>query len=192
MASDQDDPSDRRRGARIPVNAEFASMPSATFISDLSEYGVFVHTPTPAPRGTRLKLRFTVLLDDPVIVEGEGKVVRQQYEPAPGMGIEFTELEPEMILRINDVISRQRPLDLGPPLSRDEDTDTDTLETAATLTRGDVEDPIDTAQTLRRDPVGKGGFGAFRPPAMPGSDEHAKTGLYQPVGIGIEDPDAEQ
>jgi hypothetical protein len=195
MVSEQDDPSDRRRGTRIPVNAEFASMPSATFISDLSEYGVFVHTPTPAPRGTRLKLRFTVLLDDPVIVEGEGKVVRQQYEPAPGMGIEFTELEPEMILRINDVISRQRPLELGPPLERDHfsdltgDTDTDTLETAATLTRGGMEDPLETAQTIRRDAAAKGGLGAFRPPAMPGSDEHAKTGLYQPVGT--EDPDAE-
>jgi hypothetical protein len=190
MVSEQDDPSDRRRGTRIPVNAEFASMPSATFISDLSEYGVFVHTPTPAPRGTRLKLRFTVLLDDPVIVEGEGKVVRQQYEPVPGMGIEFTELDPEMILRINDVISRQRPLELGPPLEREEDTDTDTLETAATLTRRGMEDPLDTAQTIRRDPSPKGGVGAFRPPAMPGSDEHAKTGLYQPVGT--EDPDAEQ
>jgi hypothetical protein len=190
MASDQDEPSDRRRAARIPINAEFATTPMATYISDLSEYGVFVHTPTPSPRGTKLKLRFTVLLDDPVIVEGEGKVVRQQYEPVPGMGIEFTELDPEMILRINDVISRQRPLELGPPLEREEDTDTDTLETAATLTRRGMEDPLDTAQTIRRDPSPKGGVGAFRPPAMPGSDEHAKTGLYQPVGT--EDPDAEQ
>jgi hypothetical protein len=194
MESDQDDSGDRRRGARIPVNAEFASMPSATFISDLSEYGVFVHTTSPAPRGTKLRLRFTVLLDDPVIVECEGRVVRQQYQPVSGMGIEFTDLSPEMILRINDVISRQRPLDLGPPLARDED-DTDTLEAARTLTRGDVEheDPIDTAQTLRRD---EGAAPMFAPPKAGGADENAKTGLYQPVegavSAGIEDPDAEQ
>jgi hypothetical protein len=194
MASDQDEP-DRRRAARIPINAEFASMPTATFISDLSEFGVFVHTHAPSPRGTRLRLRFTVLLDDPVIIEGEGRVVRQQYEPVSGMGIEFTELAPEMILRIDDVVSRQRPLELGPPLSReDTDTDTDTLEAAKTLTRGGLEDPLDTAQTLRRDDgvsAGKAG-GLFRPPRT-GTDENAKTGLFQPVDGGIEDdPDAEQ
>lgn len=111
----EQDESERRRAERIRINAEFATMPSATYISDLSEYGVFVHTPSPAPLGSNLKLRFTVLLDDPVIVEGEGRVVRQQREPS-GMGIEFTDLSPEMILRVNDVISRQRPRDSGPPI----------------------------------------------------------------------------
>lgn len=171
MASDDQDGPDRRRAARIPINAEFATMPSATFISDLSEYGVFVHTPAPSPRGTRLRLRFTVLLDDPVILEAEGRVVRQQYEPVSGMGIEFSELSPEMILRINDVVSRQRPLDLGPPLSR--------------------EDALDTAQTLRREDgvlTGRAG-GLFRPPRS-GADENAKTGIYRPVEG--DDPDAEQ
>ncbi len=200
MASEDDDAGDRRRAARIPVNAEFASIPSATFISDLSEYGVFVHTPTPSPRGARLRLRFTVLLDDPVIVEAEGRVVRQQFEPYAGMGIEFTELAPEMILRINDVVSRQRPRDLGPPLGRedgteaDADTETDPLETAQTLTRGAEADPLDTAQTLRREGGGKTFAVTFRPPPSLGADEHAKTGIHQPVGKGPggEDPDAEQ
>lgn len=193
MASDQEDPSDRRRAARIPINSEFAAMPEATYISDLSEYGVFLHTPNPSPRGTKLKLRFSVLLDDPVIVEAEGRVARQQLEPTPGMGIEFTELGPEMILRINDVLSRQRPRDSGPPLapgsSGDESTDTDTLEVAGTLTRGDApRDPLDTAQTLRRDKGASSTSGAFRPPPMPGrSDEDAKTGLYQPVEESPED-----
>ena len=112
---DEREQSERRRAERIRINAEFATMPSATYISDLSEYGVFVHTSSPAPLGRILKLRFTVLLDDPVIIEGEGKVVRQQNDPS-GMGIEFTELAPEMILRVNDVVSRQRPRDSGPPL----------------------------------------------------------------------------
>jgi hypothetical protein len=203
MDDEQDAASDRRRAARIPINSEFASVPSATYISDLSEYGVFVHTPSPSPRGAKLKLRFTVLLDDPVIVEGEGRVVRQQYEPVSGMGIEFTELAPEMVLRINDVISRQRPRDLGPPLPREDDPEADPLDAASTLTRGGVgEDPLDTADTLRRgdgaDPLDtaqtlrRGGTGpmggAFRPPPMPGSaDENAKTGLFQPVEADIDD-----
>ncbi len=198
MDDDHDQETDRRRAARIPINAEFATMPSATYISDLSEYGVFVHTPGPLPRGTRLKLRFTVLLDDPVIVEGEGRVVRQQYEPISGMGIEFTDLSPEMILRINDVVSRQRPRELGPPLSREDDTEADALEAARTLTRGGLPisstiDPLDTAQTLRREgPFSLGTKGKFRPPPMPGAaDEHAKTGLYQPVTDADTDSDAE-
>jgi hypothetical protein len=149
MDDEQGDASDRRRAARIPINTEFATMPSATFISDLSELGVFVHTPNPSPRGAKLRLRFTVLLDDPVIVEGEGRVVRQQFAPVSGMGIEFTELAPEMVLRINDVISRQRPRDSGPPLARDEDEDA--LDAASTLTRGSAEDPSETADTLRRE-----------------------------------------
>lgn len=165
-------------------------MPSATFISDLSEYGVFVHTNQPSPRGTKLRLRFTVLLDDPVIIEGEGRVVRQQYEPVSGMGIEFSELAPEMILRINDVISRQRPLELGPPLPRG---DGDALDAASTLTRGSgVDDPLETAPTLRREEGAGMAGGVFRPPPRAGADENAKTGLFQPVGESIEDPDAEQ
>lgn len=203
-----DDPSEsgeRRRATRIPINTEFASMPSATFISDLSEYGVFVHTPSPSPRGSKLKLRFTVLLDDPVIIEGEGRVVRQQFAPVSGMGIEFTELAPEMILRINDVISRQRPRDSGPPL-RNEDDD-DVLDAASTLTRGSAEDSgelrdtlrgedaSDTAQTIRHDGPEKRGVassgtfrppGSFRPPGAPSSDENAKTAIHPPVDTDVD------
>ncbi|MCA9648741.1 MAG: PilZ domain-containing protein [Myxococcales bacterium] len=176
-----DDDHDRRRAERIPINTEFAAMPSATYISDLSEYGVFVHTQQPAPMGTKLKLRFTVLLDDPVIIAAEGRVVRHQHDPL-GMGIEFTELDPETILRINDVVSRQRPRDSGPPL--------------APLTRlepGPEEDDPDAAETLLRGKAMSGGGAAdsgsgmsprFRPPPLPGGaevDETSKTALFQAV-----------
>lgn len=117
-----DDPSDRRRAERVPINLEFSAVPSVTYISDLSEYGVFVHTPRPANLGVRIRLRFSVLLDDPVIITAEGRVVRHQGAPeSPGMGIEFTDLDPETILRINDVVSRQRPRDSGPALPSDDD-----------------------------------------------------------------------
>lgn len=162
-----DDGHDRRRAERIPINLEFAAMPSATYISDLSEYGVFVHTDEPAPMGTKLKLRFTVLLDDPVIITAEGWVVRHQHGPT-GMGIEFTDLDPETILRINDAVSRQSPRDSGPPLERTE---------AEGSPAADDED-LDSASTLLR---GK----TFQPPPMAGTqpevDETQKTGLFQAV-----------
>lgn len=168
-----DDGHDRRRAERIPINTEFAAMPSATYISDLSEYGVFVHTDEPAAMGTKLKLRFTVLLDDPVIIAAEGRVVRHQHDPQ-GMGIEFTELDPETILRINDVVSRQRPRDSGPPLAREGEAD-DELDAAQTLLRGEKASAgLDDRITAPR----------FRPPPLPGQpevDETQKTGLFQAV-----------
>ncbi|MCX4248006.1 PilZ domain-containing protein [Paraliomyxa miuraensis] len=198
MASNGDKASERRRAERVPINTEFAAMPSATYISDLSEYGVFVHTSAPSPLGSTIKLCFTVLLDDPVIVEAEGRVVRHQYEPAVGMGIEFTDLSPDMIERINAVMERQQPVDSGPPLPKAEgldllgfdsdDGEPDAIDAVA--------DPMDAAQTLDRGRVpaeSPASSGRFRPPPLPGpglmrsSDEDAKTGLYQPVEDPIED-----
>ena len=108
-------PNDRRRAERVPVNPQFAGLVTPAYVSNLSEYGVFVHAEKPLPVGAVIDLQFTVVLDDPVVLKGRGKVVRQQDEPS-GMGVEFTDLDPEMILRINDVVTRQRPRDSGPPL----------------------------------------------------------------------------
>lgn len=99
----------------MPINAEFAGLPRTTYVSDLSEGGVFVHTTEQVPIGTELEVRFTVLLDDPVLLTAKGRVVRHQRQP-PGIGIEFTQLEPDTVLRIHDVIARGRPRDLGAPL----------------------------------------------------------------------------
>src|SRR5688572_13856309 len=112
-----DAPNDRRRGERVPVNAQLATVAaSSRYVSDLSEYGVFVHGDESLPIGSIVDLQFTVVLDDPVLLRGRGRVVRKQRMPL-GMGIEFIDLEPEMILRINDVVTRQRPRDSGPPVS---------------------------------------------------------------------------
>lgn len=99
----------------MPINAEFAGLPRTTYVSDLSEGGVFVHTRELLEIGTELEVRFTVLLDDPVLLVAKGRVVRHQSDPA-GMGIEFTQLDADVVLRIHDVIARGRPRDLGPPL----------------------------------------------------------------------------
>jgi hypothetical protein len=41
--------------------------------------------------GTRVNLRFTVIMDDIETIEGTGKVVRVETNP-PGMGVVFTSL----------------------------------------------------------------------------------------------------
>jgi hypothetical protein len=110
-----DSASERRRAERVPVNAEFGAMPTSIIhVSDLSEHGVFVHTERFIALGTTLQVRFTVLLDDPVVISARGRVVRHQADPQ-GIGIEFTRLAPEMVLRIGDIVTHQRPREL--PLS---------------------------------------------------------------------------
>jgi Tfp pilus assembly protein PilZ len=125
-----DDSSDRRRAERVPVNSAFADVPSTTYISDLSEGGVFIHTRRRAPLGSIVELNFTVLLDDPLVLTGAGVVVRHSDDP-PGMGIRFVDPSPELILRINDVVARQRPIEMGEPR----------------------QDPLDDEQTVHRAPI---------------------------------------
>ena len=135
-----DAPEDRRRAERVPVNMEFGRVDTQTWISDLSEYGVFIQTERPARPGARVRLKFTILLEDPVVIEADGRVVRHQEDP-PGMGIEFLDLSPETILRINDVVAQQRPRDLGAPVEDQQ---------AAEEVAPSPEDSFDSAQTAHR------------------------------------------
>lgn len=100
---------DRRRGDRLPINPEFAALDpgSLTFASNLSEYGVFLNTRVRLPVGTPVELRFTVLLDDPVVISGIGRVVHHQEDPR-GMGVVFGGLSAEMHLRVIDAINWYR------------------------------------------------------------------------------------
>jgi hypothetical protein len=111
--------SERRRDERVPINNEFARLAddSTTWVSDLSEGGVFVHSRDQLPIGSLIELRFTVLLDDPVVIEATGTVARHSLHPR-GMGVAFAGVSPEMIIRIHDVLTRQRPHDPGRPIRR--------------------------------------------------------------------------
>ena len=109
---------DRRHGERVPVNEELSTAGS-TWVSDLSLGGVFVHSGTPLPIGSPIELRFSLLLDDPVVIAALGTVVRHSNDPV-GMGVQFTSLEPLMRARIEAVLERQRPIDSGAPLPRPE------------------------------------------------------------------------
>lgn len=104
---------DRRHGDRVPINQEFSG--DGTWVSDLSHGGVFVHGAELLPVGSIIDLHFTVLLDDPIPIAAVAKVVRHSRNP-PGIGVQFTDLAPEMRARIDAVLERQRPLDSGAPL----------------------------------------------------------------------------
>ena len=86
-------PESERREARVTINKEFESFDAfiQEYVTNISRSGVFVRSKTPLPVGTRVNLRFTVIMDDIETIEGVGCVVRVHDDP-PGMGVIFTEL----------------------------------------------------------------------------------------------------
>lgn len=92
--SSENKPKNRRRAQRVPMSAAFSETDprTTTPVSDLSETGVFVHTPDRLPVGSIIELRFTVFPEEPVLFEARGRVVRHDEEPL-GMGVEFSALD---------------------------------------------------------------------------------------------------
>jgi uncharacterized protein (TIGR02266 family) len=84
---------DARRDERVTINKEFESYDAFIneYVTNISRTGVFVRSKTPLPIGTKVNLRFTVIMDDIETVEGLGEVVRVHDDP-PGMGVVFTDL----------------------------------------------------------------------------------------------------
>jgi uncharacterized protein (TIGR02266 family) len=82
-----------RKDERVTINKEFESYEAfiTEYVTNISRSGVFVRSKTPLPIGTKVNLRFTVIMDDIETVEGIGEVVRVHQDP-PGMGVVFTEL----------------------------------------------------------------------------------------------------
>lgn len=183
-----DEGNERRRAERVPINSEFSRMPAPMFVSDLSEGGVFVHTAARVPIGSEVTVRFTVLLDDPVLIEAKGRVVRHQADPA-GIGIAFTQLSPDMALRIDDVLTHQRPRDLGPPLN--------TAPTPAAARRRATavpQTPPSSGDTrIVRAPYGVGGTQVAPPPGPPDDeDDGYKTQVkLRAVDVEILDEESE-
>lgn len=100
---------ERRRGERHAINPEFAALEpgSLTYVSNLSETGVFINSRVRLPVGSSVDLRFTVLLDEPIVIHGPGRVIHHQDEPR-GMGVTFGHLSAEMQLRVIDAINWYR------------------------------------------------------------------------------------
>jgi hypothetical protein len=82
-----------RREGRVTINKEFESYDAfiSEYVTNISRKGVFVRSKNPLPIGTKVNLRFTVIMDDIETIEGVGEVVRVHDDP-PGMGVVFTEL----------------------------------------------------------------------------------------------------
>ena len=88
-----DEAADKRTDERVTINKEFESFDAFIheYVTNISRSGVFVKSKQPLPVGTRVNLRFTVIMDDIETIEGVGEVVRLENDP-PGMGVVFTEL----------------------------------------------------------------------------------------------------
>ena len=85
--------SDKRVGERVTINKEFESFDAfiQEYVTNISRTGVFIKSQQPLAIGTRVNLRFTVIMDDIETIEGVGEVVRVETSP-PGMGVVFREL----------------------------------------------------------------------------------------------------
>jgi hypothetical protein len=84
---------DKRGDERVTINKEFESFDAfiQEYVTNISRTGVFIKSATPLAIGTRVNLRFTVIMDDIETIEGIGEVVRVEKDPS-GMGVVFREL----------------------------------------------------------------------------------------------------
>ncbi len=82
-----------RQDERVTINKEFDSFDQfiQEYITNISKSGVFIKTKTPLAIGTKVNLRFSVIMDDIETITGTGRVVRVDADP-PGMGVVFEEL----------------------------------------------------------------------------------------------------
>jgi len=82
---------DMRRADRITINKEFESFDAfiEEYVTNISRSGVFIRSKSPLTVGTKVNLRFTVIMDDIETIEGTGEVVRVDDS---GMGIVFRDL----------------------------------------------------------------------------------------------------
>ena len=80
-----------RREERVTINKEFESFDAfiQEYVTNISRTGVFIRAQKPLPVGTRVNLRFTVIMEDIETIEGVGEVVRVEKD---GMGVVFREL----------------------------------------------------------------------------------------------------
>jgi len=100
---DDDDSHERREHKRFETSIAVDYANGETFLfaylKDISEMGIFIRTEEPLVVGTRLRLRFHVDDDEPLVLEGEVAWINP-YKPKgeninPGMGVRFIQLGAE-------------------------------------------------------------------------------------------------
>ncbi len=97
------------RDDRVTINHEFASVEEfiSEYVTNISRSGVFIKTKQPLDVGTKVNLRFTVIMDDLETIEGVGEVVRVSANP-PGMGVVFVTLTRHSQDLLDKLITRRR------------------------------------------------------------------------------------
>jgi uncharacterized protein (TIGR02266 family) len=100
---------DKRGDERVTINKEFESFDAfiQEYVTNISRTGVFIKAVSPLPVGTRVNLRFTVIMDDIETIEGTGEVVRVERDP-PGMGVVFRELSAYSKELIEKLLTQKR------------------------------------------------------------------------------------
>ena len=99
---------DGRREDRVTINKEFESYDAFIneYVTNISRTGVFVRSKTPLAVGTKVNLRFTVIMDDIETIEGVGEVVRTEKD---GMGVVFRELSTYSKNLIDKLLTGSKP-----------------------------------------------------------------------------------
>ncbi|MCK9459858.1 MAG: PilZ domain-containing protein [Proteobacteria bacterium] len=95
-----------RHAIRVDVNYRFGDTYLFSRSSNLSEMGIFLATPTPLARGTRIELSFAdPAAPEPIRVDGE-VVWTIEAKPGvePGMGIRFIDPTPAARARVKALI----------------------------------------------------------------------------------------
>jgi type IV pilus assembly protein PilZ len=103
--------SDKRRSARAPivVRVDYSTVDAffSEFTRDVNEGGLFIHTDEPCGVDSIVSLQFSVPgIDEPI--RTRGRVVWAAQGDAPGMGIEFEDLDDAARARINQLVRRLR------------------------------------------------------------------------------------
>lgn len=102
----------RSRRTSLVVRVDYSTVDSffSEFTTNINEGGLFIETDNPSPIGTRVVLKFALPgTDDPLKVDGRVVWVSPEGSAeAPGMGIEFENLDDECRRRINDVVRSLR------------------------------------------------------------------------------------
>ena len=95
------------RAERVSINQEFAAVEQhlSEYVTDLSRTGAFIRSKDPLPVGTRVNLKFSLLVDEIEVIEGVGEVVRVQKLPQ-GMGVIFRRLS-ESSIKLLDQLCRE-------------------------------------------------------------------------------------
>jgi uncharacterized protein (TIGR02266 family) len=100
----------KRQYQRLDINKEFASIDDfiAEYVTDISRGGVFIRSKQPLPVGTKVNLKFSVIVDDFQTIEGEGEVVRLLEDGEnTGMGVQFISLTDESRAIVEDLVRRR-------------------------------------------------------------------------------------